>query len=100
MRIYTMDQKVCLSLLLSLSTLNPLSTFMRGARVAVMKYREHGDHPCVTEQWALLDPIFLVHVQSNDTMGTSQILVGSSQILPQTGCLPESQCIEKIHVSG
>ena len=50
---------------LYLNTLNPLSTFMRGASVAVIKYREHGDHPYVTEQWALLDPIFLIHVQSN-----------------------------------
>ena len=63
--IYTIDGKD-VSLLLSLSTLNPLSTFMRGARVAVMKYREHGDHPCVTEQCALFDTIFLVHVQSNE----------------------------------
>ena len=46
------------------STLNPLSTFIRGARVAVMKYREQGDHPYVTEQWALLEPIFL-HKKEN-----------------------------------
>ena len=71
-----------------------------------MKYREHGDHPCVTEQCALLEPIFLFHVQSNGRMGASQILVGSSPILLwvlvkyQTDRLPESQCVEEVHVSG
>mmetsp|Transcript_23107 Transcript_23107/g.31610 ORF Transcript_23107/g.31610 Transcript_23107/m.31610 type:complete len:204 (+) Transcript_23107:816-1427(+) len=58
---------------LYLNILIPLSTFMRGARVDVMKKRPSGDQPKLTVQWAFPLPIFFFLFTSQKSMSPAKL---------------------------